>query len=218
LQIINEIRTELGPEYEDKIFLFSEWLTDILATELDSQLIHVCWMGGIKYAFPEMFRYTFPESALLDQVLQKPWGGEPPEVENNHVKDIICRMFINGILFWTYDHVPDTRDIGEFFKLTIDLKKRTGRELAGSRFVDDVPIEKINGDAEVKAYEMVNGQMAFLVWNRMGTSGEFSLKEVQKISRLKICDFNGDAAVVIDGPVKSVKFPASELSVIIMED
>jgi Domain of unknown function (DUF6259) len=217
-QIIDEVRKEMGPEYDEKILLFSEWLTDILATELDAQLIHVCWMGGLKYAFPEMFRYTFPEAALFDQVLQKPWGAVPREIEADHVKDVICRMFINGILFWTYDHVPDTTGIGIFFKQAVELKKRVSKYLATSKFVDDIPIAEVSGTAEIKSYELPDGQICFCVWNKKKEPGRLNLKQPINAASIITYDFAGSSIITVESPIKTINIPASELSVILTEN
>jgi uncharacterized protein DUF6259 len=217
-RLMTEVREELGEKYAGKIFLFSEWLSDVMATELDAQLIHTCWGSGLKYAFPEMFKYTFPESALFDQVLQKPWGGNPEDVEGDHAKEVVCRMFVNDILFWCYDHVPNTPEVGEFLKKTVELRRRVSKYLESGGFVDDVPVVEINGDAVVKSYESRNGDYCFLIWNKAMKPGSFKLKKNIDKRKIRICDFDGDRSIKANESFRTIQFTKAELQVVVISD
>lgn len=174
VSLIKEAREELGTEYKDKIFLFSEWLTDALLPVLDSQLIHTCWMAGIKYAFPEMFKYTFPTVFLMDQVQQKPWPGSPPEVEEKHVRDIIGKMFVNGIFFWTYDHVISNPRIKDFFMKAVKLKTKFAGFFSDGAFEDDTVFREIPSNVYAKSFLADTGKRLVAVYNK--TNKECILK------------------------------------------
>jgi hypothetical protein len=209
--LIAEAVSELGKPLAGRVFLFSEWLSDILATRLDAQLIHTCWGSGRKYAFPEMFKYAFPETMLFDQILQKPWGGIPAEVEGRHAKNVICQMFVNDIKYWCYDHVPDAPETGVFLKKTIELLKTIQENSPVEKFVDDLPIAEIDGEAVVKAYETPRGDYRFRVWNQTGEPGAFRLKTPINARKILIRGFNGTKIVECDSPIKHISYTSSTL-------
>lgn len=217
LRMINEIRNELGPSYDGKIFLFSEWLTDLLAVELNAQLVHTCWMGGLKYAFPEMFKYAFPEAPMLDQVQQKPWEGNPRWVEGSHTKDVICRMFINGILFWVYDHLLENPDIRDFLKNAFQLRKRLGTYFDKGRFMDDDLVENVPDGVAVKSYDLPDGNCFFCVWNKTNEKGAFYVKNAVSGSQVEVFDFSGKISSKAKETLRSLEFPQTELSVIVIK-
>jgi len=214
--MIKEMRDELGAEYEGKIFLFSEHLNDILTSQLDSQLIQTSWMTGIKYAFPEMFRYTFPDALLTDMVLPKPWPLNPREAEEKHVYDIICRQFSMNILFWTYDHVLENLRIGKFFDSVVYLGEKYKSLLTEAKFKDDLLIRYCPDNVSVKSYLHYSGKIIFTVWNKTGGDGCFTLKE--KCSGiLSSCDLAGaEYRDIIKGSEK-ISFSSSLLSVVVLE-
>jgi hypothetical protein len=213
VNLIKEITDELGEGYRDKIFLFSEWLTDLLHTQLDGQLIHTCWLNGIDYGFPEMYRYTFPEVLCFDQVFQKPWGGNPAEVEEEFVQQIICRYFINGIKFWTYDHTLTNPRVGEFFKNVIRLTNSTSEIFNGGQYRDEEGIVQLPEGIYAKTYSLVDG-IAVAVWNRTGVKNNIRL--LGKNSGMA-------TAYLLDGKKASYEFcnnklevPKDELSVFVL--
>jgi len=167
---------ELGPELNARVFLFSEWLTDALATRLDAQLMHTCWAAGLRYAFPEMFRYTFPEAMVIDQVLQKPWPGDPQDVEGSRVEEVFCREFITGIQFWTYDHVPCAQRFGALFRKAIALRQAFAETFAEARFVDDTLGCDAPEGVVLKAFTTSHDAL-LAVWNRTGKTGTLGLHQ-----------------------------------------
>ena len=170
LEHLDELREELRDALGAEPILFSEFLTDALATRLDAQIMHTCWMNGLRYAFPEMFRYTFPEALVLDQVFQKPWPGDPPEVEARHVGDVFCREFVNGILFWAYDHTVKAPGFGEFFAKAVALRQAFADDFARGRFRDTDGIAEAPPGVTIKTFELPDGAL-YAVSNPTGRSG-----------------------------------------------
>jgi len=215
--MIKEVREELGAKHEGKLFLFSEHLSDVLASQLDSQLIQTAWLTGVKYAFPELFRYTFPEALLTDMVLPKPWALNPCEVEEDHVYDIICRQFVANILFWVYDHVLVNPRMGEFFASAVALKDSYKTLLTEAEFKDDVEIKDCPDKVKVKSYQHPSGKIIFTVWNQTGEEGFFSLKK-EKSGTLSSDDLSGSVyrdVIIKNG--NSIKFSKARLSVVVLD-
>ncbi len=216
VSLIKEIRDELGAKYEGKIFLFSEFFTDALLPVLDSQLIHTCWMTGIKYAFPEMCKYTFPTASLMDQVLQKPWPGNPPETEENHVRDIIGKMFVNGIFFWTYDHVISNPRLHDFFMKAVNFKTRFAGYFSGGIFEDDTIFRDLPPNVCAKSFRAGNGKRLVAVYNKTGQPCFVTLKE-PAASPLSVYDSEGHVTKKIaKGKIVALACSADPLSVITM--
>lgn len=209
--LVAEIRSALGPDLGESVFLYSEWLTDLLALELDAQLIHTCWMQGVQYAFPEMFRYTFPEVMLLDQVLQKPWPGNPATVEGAHVQAVFCREFITGLYFWTYDHVPLTPAFGEFFRNAVALRQSFADDFADGIFRDTTGLKEISPHVSAKRFELPDGGQLVAIWNRTASAGIVRLTHAVT-GHLVSRDIGGVEATTKLSGEDRIPFPATPLS------
>lgn len=215
--MIKEVREELGPGYEGKIFLFSEHLSDVLTSQLDSQLIQTSWLTPVKYSFPELFRYTFPEALLTDMVLPKPWPLNPSEMEEKHVYDIVCRQFSANILFWVYDHTLENPRLDKFFKSVVSLRNSYKTLLTESTFMDDAEIETCPDEVKVKSYRHTSVKAIFTVWNKTGKEGCFLLKNA---CSGKVYSDDLDRVIYQDVEIKKVKkisFSKALLSIIVIE-
>jgi hypothetical protein len=214
VNLIIEITDELGEEYRDKLFFFSEWLTDLLHTQVDGQLIHTCWGNGIDYGFPEMYRYTFPEVLCFDQVFGKPWGGTPAEVEERFIKQIICRYFINGIKFWTYDHTLTNPRFGEFFKNVIKLTNSAREMFNVGTYQDEEGIAQLPKGIYAKTYSLDEG-LAIAIWNTTGEKEKINLLE-KNDGQLTIYSIDGQIISQDFCDIK-IEVPKDELSLIIVK-
>jgi prepilin-type N-terminal cleavage/methylation domain-containing protein/prepilin-type processing-associated H-X9-DG protein len=214
-KMLDELRQEMGPEHASRVFLFSEWVSDLMTAHLDAQLAHTCWFNGIAYSFPEMFKYTFPEAALLDQIMQKPWSAVPAEVEGDHVKKVLNKMFVNDMLFWTYGHVLDSPEVGKYLQQVLALQKQVP-ECRSARFMDDLFVKDCPAGVTVKVYKG-NDKCYLRVWNSTEKPGSFKLTEgVQAVSGLRF-DLDGGNCKLAANELKSPSFSANELSIIKME-
>ena len=216
VNLLREMRRELADEGLGDAVLFSEFITDALATQLDFQLCHTSWIAGVRYAFPEMFRYTFPEATLIDQVLQKPWAGDPPEVEEDHFREVVSRQFIAGVQYWVFDHILMNPRIWEFFDRVVALRRKGQRYFADGDFLDTPavsgrpPHERI----AVKAYRLEGCSVMFAVWNRPGLPGEFRLGTPLE-GRLTVCALDDSETSEEDvRHHETICYPASPLSLI----
>jgi len=216
VRILSELRKELGPEYEDKIFLFCEWANDGVLGEIDSLLFQACWYYSLKYSASEMFRYTFPEMAGLEMIMQKPWAATPETLEQTYVHDQFCKMYITGHIFWTYDHVPYTPGFKDFFKEAIQMRGRVADLFADGKFIDDVIIDSSSDGVDAKAFEMPYGCCFLCVWNKTGHVGEIHFKSAKNVGSLEVLTLNGDKETFINDDIKNIECPASELSIIVL--
>ena len=210
-EMLDELRQTIGPEHSEKVFLFSEWVSDLMITRLDAQLAHTCWANGLEYSFPEMFKYTFPEAALIDQVMQKPWAGIPAEVEGNHVRKVINQMFVNDILFWTYGHVLDSPEAGGYLQEVMSLSEKIP-ECRRARFMDDILVKSCPGGVKIKVYKDKEN-LYLRVWNSTGKPGNFELSEgVSTVSGSRL-DLGGRNHELAADELTLPIFSAAELSI-----
>jgi len=178
VDLVAAMRATLGNSGRRDAVLFSEWITDALATQLDFQLCHTVWMAGLAYAFPEMFRYTFPEATLIDQVFQKPWPGDPPEVEEDHLLDTLGRLFVTGILFWAYDHLFSNRRQRALLDGVLTLRAMGLDYFAEGEFMDEPALSApLPQGVCVKMFRLAGRGSLLAVWNRTGSAFDLELAE-----------------------------------------
>jgi Domain of unknown function (DUF6259) len=216
LSLVDAIRADLADAGHSDAILFSEFITDALATRLDFQLCHTCWMAGIDYAFPEMFRYTFPEATLADQVFQKPWPGDPVEVEEDHVREILCREFVTGLKMWVYDHtLANPREV-DFFRRVVRLRERGADYFADGVFIGAPQMSNVpSTGVEVGAWLLEGRGLMLAVWNRTGEPAEFTLAPPID-GALTLCDLDG-GEWQRPGPIGTIVVPATPLSLCLIE-
>ena len=213
-EILDDLRLALGSKYKNKVFMFSEWVSELMITRLDAQLAHTCWFNGVDYTYPEVFRYTFPESALIDQIMQKPWGGIPEEVEGRFVKRNIDRMFVNDMLFWTYGHVLES-SAGEYLKKTVRLQHLMP-ETRASRFMDTLLLREIPEDVNIKSYQD-NDKIYLKSVNHTGKTVKLKLKDNIEVISGRYFDFNGNVNEYSKEECGTPFLPGTELSIIELE-
>lgn len=213
------MRAVLDDEGRPDAVLFSEWITDALATRLDFQLCHTVWMAGLAYAFPDMFRYTFPDATLIDQVFQKPWPGEPPEVEEEHLPEILARLFLTGILFWAYDHFFTNTRQRRLLDGVLALREIGLEYFADGRFLGEPPLAAPPPHGvRVTTFRLPGRGSLLAVWNRTGEAATLELAEPLR-GALLTADLDG-ARDQSAGIAEHTRFTVSPalLSLIVVSD
>lgn len=191
VDLAKEMRSMLSEKGKDGAVLFSEFVTDALATQLDFQLCHTVWGAGLAYAFPEMFRYTFPEATLIDQVFQKPWPCDPAEVEEDYLLDTLGRLFVTGVLFWAYDHFFHNRRQRRLLDGVLALRRIGLDYFAEGEYLDEPALAApLPQGVSVKHFRHPERGSLLAVWNRTGSAFRLDLAE-PLFGGLLAADLNG---------------------------
>lgn len=123
LKMLKGVRADFEEKFSDTLMIMGEHVSDQVGGVMSFQLNQL-WLTYVT-AYPEMYRYTFPEHGLVDmiypnknQVFRAPLISKASQL-------FMARLFTNGSYFWVYDLVDDstfTRD-EEGFAILKDLIK-----------------------------------------------------------------------------------------------
>lgn len=170
-KILKDVHQYYDERHEDSISLMGEWVTDAYAGLVSHQLSQTffdCEIG----AFPELFRYTFPEYGVVDMI----YPTKNLAMRANHVArsfdKITSSIFTNGSYFWVYDFENDNtfkRDEEgfAFLKELIALKKLWLERAEDYLFVEKDGIETDDAIAKVRRFVSPDKQKSMLVCYRM---------------------------------------------------
>jgi len=128
----------------------------------------------------------------------------------------LCKMYILGNIFWTYDHVPYTPGFKDFFHQAISLRNRAADFFAEGKFVDDIGIKCCSKDIIAKLFELPNDDSFLCVWNSSDTAGTITLENSTYISEIKEFTLTGDKIIKINKKLQDIECPKSELSIIVL--
>jgi len=106
--------------------------------------------GWVRYPYPEVFRYTFPEYITFS-------GGPVDGLRNR--KRVIDRMFLMGDRINVYyEEVMQSSEYAEYVRDVVGLRKRIKPWLQTSLFRDTIGLEELPGDMEAKVFETIEGR------------------------------------------------------------
>lgn len=156
----------LTADYTDEngvcgLTIFGEALTDALGPYLSGQL-GTSFMNH-KNAFPEMYRYAFPNHLILDMVYPFRSQGMRAAPVSYWWKELIDRVFLNGMNYWLYDDEEygsfrNDPVAWDYLKNMIRLRIQWFSQVGRGRFEDTVPFGQVSG-GQAKAYTVKDGQM-----------------------------------------------------------
>ena len=143
------------------LVMFGEGLTDALGSYLSGQL-GTTYMHHLN-AYPEMYRYTFPEHLILDMVYPFRSQGMRAAPVSYWWKELMDRVFLTGMNYWIYDD----EEYGSFrndpirwdyLKRLISLRLQWFTEFGRGRFEDELPLASVSG-GKAKAFSLSNNNM-----------------------------------------------------------
>lgn len=189
-KILKDVHQYYNENHDDSISLMGEWVTDAYAGLVSYQLSQTffdCEIG----AFPELFRYTFPEYGVVDMI----YPTKNLAMRANHVAKsfdkITSSIFTNGSYFWVYDIENDNtfkRDEEgfAFLKELIALKSLWLKNAEEYLFVEKDGIQTDDSIAKVRRFLSPDGQKSMLVCYRMNEDNlkiglDFSAKTAKAI-------------------------------------
>ena len=163
-----------------RLVVFGEGLTDALGPYLSGQL-------GTTYmhhrnAYPEMYRYTFPEHLLLDMVYPFRSQGMRASPVSYWWKELMDRVFLTGMNFWIYDDEEygsfrNDPPRWDYLKRLIALRHQWFAEFGRGRFEDEIPLLSVSG-GKAKAFSLADGKLlAAFVPDEPGKTCKIALKD-----------------------------------------
>ncbi|MBE6556166.1 MAG: hypothetical protein E7664_00305 [Ruminococcaceae bacterium] len=104
--ILLRIADRYWQTHGEPLYISGEWLTDTHGSLVDLGLFQTFF----KYhtgAFPEMYRYTFPEHGIADMLYPSRNLAMRPTHISQVSEQLMARLFCNGSYFWVYDLEED---------------------------------------------------------------------------------------------------------------
>lgn len=207
--MLKGVRADFEQVFSDTLMLMGEHVSDQAGGSMSFQLNQL-WLTYVS-AYPEMYRYTFPQHGLVDmiypnknQVFRAPLISKASQL-------FMARLFTNGSYFWVYDLVDDstfTRDQEGFviLKDLIKLKKIQLSRAADYLFRDTDGITSCSPCVMARTFENVRGARLIAAFRL--NDGEATLCLSRKIKgatavfaggeELELCAKNGDTLILPD--------------------
>ncbi len=175
---------EINSKYESSSLpsIFYEGVSDIHGNQVCGQLISTFFYYH-NGAFPEMYKYTFPEQVLVDMVYPSRNQIMRPVHVSQVSREMINKAFILGSYFWIYDleedntFSKDPEQMG-YLKQVIRLRKFWLESFGRGIFRDTVGLEFDPGILSAKRYEMNDGAALIAVWNPGRTPADIRISNV----------------------------------------
>ena len=152
LERANGIKTKSG----DALSIIIEGCSDIYGSVVNGGLVSTfMWLHS--GAFPEMYRYTFPNHNLVDMVYPKQNLAMRPVHVAQRSSDFINKAFVTDMYFWIYDLEEDNSFFGDPMQLdyllkVLDLKRYWHQNYPDFVFSDEAGIVDKSEELLVKTF------------------------------------------------------------------
>lgn len=187
-----------------------EGCSDMYGSMVGGQLIST--FSYIDVAFPELFRYTFPNQMLVDMVYPKHNLAMRPVFVANKAKQMIDTAVMTGMYIWAYDLEFDNtfrrdEETLQYLKAALKLRRSIYSKDKTARFDDNNLV--ISPKTNAKCFKLSNGiAVAFADTDVVTVKGRYVLDEGQYINNNELLSIDGNC-VVNDGDVTHVKLSCS---------
>lgn len=146
---------------KENMSLIIEGVSDLYGSQVSGQLIST-FMYYHTGAFPELYKYTFPEQILVDMLYPKRNLAMRPVHVANVSTQMINKAFVIGSYFWIYDLEEDNtffRDEKQlaYLKSAIVLRRNWLEKFGHGIFLDNQGITITGSSADVKRYRVGTG-------------------------------------------------------------
>jgi len=169
-KLLDEINTYFYENNKNTLSIISEGASDIHGCKMSGQLIST-FFNDAYGAFPEAYKYTFPEETLVDMIY--PSKGRqimrPVHVSRNAYKTL-NRAFLTGCYFWIYDLEEENTfkadpEMKEYLKDVIKLRKLWLEKFGKGIYRDDNGIIDVTENIIAKIYLLNNNDLLIAVSN-----------------------------------------------------
>lgn len=218
--ILNRMRENYG---EDGVALLFEGASDIHARGASGQLISTMFFPG---AFPELYKYTFPDDVLVDMMCPASHSAMRPAHIARKSTFLLYRAFCVGSYFWIYDLEEDNtfrRDTEQLDRLkrVIALRNAWLSAYGHGRFTDTVNLRTIPEGLIVKRFELEDGALIACANERKTPASVVALWDDPETPRAYIRTFEApqtERELAVERVPGGVRVPlgGSELSYIVL--
>lgn len=149
VEIIEKARREYEEKFGKPLYVSGEWVIDRMG-EIVTYQLNQSFFNIVNGAFPEMYRYTFPNHGIVDMI----YPGKNMAMRPVHVaqksQEFMAICFTNGSYFWVYDWENDNtfkrdKEGYELLKKLIALKK-VQLSLASDYLFADTDLIEVDGN------------------------------------------------------------------------
>ncbi len=161
-------------ESEEKPVIFYEGANDLYGTGVSGQLISTFVHKAVD-AFPELYRYTFPEQLLIDMVYPQRMQAMRPVAVAQQGLQILHDAFLVGMFLWIYDLEEDNSfyndpDMLQKLMQVIGLRKVWLSRFGTGTFRDEEGIVSVPQGIRVKRFSLPSDDLLLTVSNPLCVS------------------------------------------------
>lgn len=169
-ELLNSINKYFHRNNENSISIICEGASDIRGNKMSGQLIST-FHNNEYGAFPEAYKYTFPEETLVDMIY--PSRGRqnmrPVHISRNAYQ-ILHRAFLTGSYFWIYDLEDDNNfksdnEMKSYLKNVIQLRKLWLEKFGKGIYRDNNGIVYSSYNINAKTYILDNKDILLAIHN-----------------------------------------------------
>lgn len=195
-KLLSELHRQRRESGKEPLSILHEGVSDSYGPYVAGQLIstfsyHRCG------AFPELYRYTFPEQYLVDML----YPGRNLAMRPVHVaqasREIMDRAFRLGMYYWVYDLVDDntfTRDpeTMAYLKSMTKLRSFWTETFGQGVYCDDRYLEEVPSGLKLSCYERKDG-LLLACSNTLGHPADFTVNAgaVERVTWYTADDLTG---------------------------
>ena len=195
-RILRELYIACAGQDREEPCLMHEWAADVYGPLSCGQLVQT--FGRVHTgAFPEMYRYTFPEHLLVDMLYpEKNMAMRPVHIGKISEK-LMQQAFTLGFYFWIYDLEEDNtfeRDPEKLLllKRTIAARNYWLKHYGAGKFADEKGIAALSPGVHAKVYETERGGLVAFFND---TEGDFTVTSEREVSVSEAISVGADARV-----------------------
>jgi len=168
--LLDEINSYFLKNNRNSISIICEGASDIHGCKISGHLISTFFHNECG-AFPEAYKYTFPEETLVDMIY--PSRGRQimrPVHVSQHAYKILNRAFLTGCYFWIYDLEEENTfkydsEMKEYLKNVIKLRELWLEKFGKGVFRDDRGVIYAEDSITVKIYLLDNNDILLALHN-----------------------------------------------------
>ncbi len=169
-RMLDNINTYFCKENKNSLSIICEGASDIHGSRMSGQLISTFFFEMFG-AFPEAYKYTFPEETLVEMIY--PSRGRqimrPVHVSRKAYR-ILDRAFLTGCYFWIYDleeenTFKEDSEMREYLKDTVELRKLWLEKFGAGIYRDDEGIIDTTENTHAKLFMLADNSILLAVLN-----------------------------------------------------
>ena len=181
-KILADLNADYKAREKDEMCLIYEWAADVYAGLSCGQLIQTFGRYHTG-AFPEMYRYTFPDHIIVDMLYPEKNMAMRPVHIGKISEELMRQAYTLGFYFWIYDLEEDNtfdrdREKLSLLKRTIAARTAWLKNYGAGRYLDDCGIKSCSEGVNVKVYDTPRGKlMAYF----NDAEGDFSVETAHDV-------------------------------------